>query len=111
MLKHLPKAPAATLFWVLFCSLCSAAGWVLSALHQLNATGYAIFLGGIAILAWWFKSAGLASDFSASLCCHKLRRRFRRWLPASFIGLSVMSFVGGLLYLPTNYDALAYRTP
>ncbi len=111
MLKPPAKAPVGTRLWVLVCAICSAAGWILSALHQLNATGYAVFFGLVAVLAWVFKPVGPGTGFSAGRCCHKLKRRFRRWLPASFLGLSVMALAGGLIYLPTNYDALAYRTP
>ena len=111
MLKHPTKTPTAILWWVLFCSLCSAAGWILSLLQQLNATGYVVFFGGTAALMWLGKPADLAVGFPASPGCRKLKGRFRRWLPLSFLGLSAMALVGGLLYLPTNYDALAYRTP
>jgi len=111
MLKPLPKAPVATRIWLLFCSFCSAAGWILSSVQQLNARGYVVVFSGIALFVWLCKPANPVSGSSASACYHKLKRRFRSWLPASWLGLSVMALVGGLLYLPTNYDALAYRTP
>jgi hypothetical protein len=41
----------------------------------------------------------------------KLRRRFHRPLPALFLVLALLAFVGGALYAPNNYDSLTYRTP
>src|ERR1041384_6003349 len=38
-------------------------------------------------------------------------RRFRRIVPLTFLVLGALAFLGGALYPPTNYDALAYRTP
>jgi hypothetical protein len=45
--------------------------------------------------------------------CHlkKVRGRFRRWLPAGFVALAFLVFLGGALYPPTNHTALTYRTP
>src|SRR5437879_2588780 len=37
--------------WIVFCAFCNAAGWLLSAFHQLNRGGYAVmFLLGLAAL-------------------------------------------------------------
>ena len=41
----------------------------------------------------------------------KLRRRFRRPLPAIFLLVAVLIFLGGALHAPNNYDALTYRLP
>jgi len=41
----------------------------------------------------------------------KIRRRFRRPFPLAFLILAALAFLGGALYPPTNYDALAYRLP
>ncbi len=41
----------------------------------------------------------------------KLKRRFRRPFPLAFLVLAILAFVGGALYAPNNYDALAYRMP
>src|SRR5258707_9924461 len=46
----MPLSPA---LWVVFCAYCNVAGWLLSALHQLNLAGYALaFLPGAAGLFW-----------------------------------------------------------
>ena len=48
------KAPLAVVLWIVFCAFCTCTGWVLSALHQLNAQGYAVaFLLGIMLLLPW----------------------------------------------------------
>ena len=36
------KAPWPVALWIVFCAFCSCTGWILSALHQLNAAGYAL---------------------------------------------------------------------
>ena len=95
--------------WIVFCTFCGATGWILSALHQLNLTGYLIaFAIGLAALIVWWKKSG------AQFCpapCSKFRRRFRRFFPMSFLALAVLAILGGVIYPPNNYDALAYRVP
>jgi hypothetical protein len=98
----------ASVIWIWLCAYLNCAGWVLSALHQLNPGGYtaALILGAAAGSVWWKQSgrppAGLAT---------KLQRRFRRGFPLAFLVLAAMAFLGGVLYAPSNYDALAYRVP
>ncbi len=41
----------------------------------------------------------------------KFRSRFRRIFPLAFLVLGGMAILGGFLYAPNNYDALAYRVP
>ncbi len=96
--------------WIVFCAFCNAAGWALSAVHQLNPVGYAsaFLLGGGAAYFWWRRAAprfDLAAGFM------KCRKRFRHWLPQAFLILSALAVLGGVLHPPANYDALAYRTP
>ena len=96
--------------WVCFCAYLNCAGWVLSALHQLNAAGYAValLLGGVAFATVWKPAS---ERFSPHISWRKLQRRFRRPFPLAFLILAAMAFLGGALYAPTNYDALAYRIP
>ncbi len=93
--------------WVLVSVFFCAAGWGLSYIHQLNKVGYlvaiALTIGGVLILK---KAFGVCLSFS------KLRmHRFRRALPGLFLLLAILSFLGGALYGPTNYDGLSYRVP
>jgi hypothetical protein len=100
--------------WVWLCAYLNCAGWFLSAIHQLNATGYAIALAiWIATLVagkkLFFSSA--QSPASGPFCFRKYFHRFKRPLPLAFLVQSVMAFLGGVLYAPSNYDGLAYRLP
>jgi hypothetical protein len=102
--------PAAILIWVWFCAYLNCVGWTLSALHQLNAAGYAaaLLLGGVAFVAWWKQAS---RRISQHISWRKLKHRFRRPFPFAFLILAAMAGLGGVLYAPSNYDALAYRVP
>jgi hypothetical protein len=102
------------LLWVWLCACLNCAGWFLSAIHQLNAIGYAVALVvGIAALFIWKNSwlPAAPSRSGSSRCWKKFLRRFKRPFPLAFLIISAMAFLGGALYAPTNYDALAYRVP
>jgi hypothetical protein len=102
--------PSAIAIWIWFCAYLNCAGWVLSALHQLNAPAYAVvFASGLAGLWYWWRQTGgrLLPELNAA----RLRRRFRRAFPLAFLVLATLAFLGGALHAPANYDALAYRTP
>jgi hypothetical protein len=93
--------------WLLYCALATLLGWGLSALGFLNGWGY---LAGMAI--------GLASitvgTRGRALVGFRLRigrRRFRRLLPALYLTVFAFALIGGILYPPSNYDALSYRLP
>src|SRR5579863_187757 len=88
----------------------SAAGWLLSAVHQLNAFGYLCVVVGFAVsFFWWQKTHGFSGINPSKLL--RMARRFRRPLPFGFLALAFVALIGGILYSPTNYDALAYRVP
>ena len=97
-------------FWISFCAYFSFAGWVLSALNQLNAFGYAVgLLVGIAALVLWRKRT--SANLWPQIYLPKVCRRFRRPFPAIFLLIAVMALVGGVIYPPNNYDGLTYRLP
>ena len=100
----------AVLVWIWSCAYFNCVGWTLSALHQLNAAGYtaALILWFVALLIWWKKTSGKSWSLTS---WQKLRHRFARPLPLAFLILAAMAFVGGAIYAPNNYDALAYRIP
>ena len=102
--------PSAILIWVWICAYLNCVGWTLSALHQLNAVGYmvALLIGFVAFGAWWKQTSG---RIIPRISWRKLKRRFHRPFPLAFLILAAMAFLGGALYAPTNYDALAYRVP
>jgi hypothetical protein len=99
-------------FWILLSALLVGAGWVLSALHQLNRTGYLLVfvLAGMALLGWRRKFQRLQKGhFSRS--ARKSCRRLRRPAPCFFFILVAMSFLSGAIYLASNPDTAAYRVP
>ena len=102
--------PPAILIWIWFCAYLNCAGWTLSALHQLNTTGYlaAFLIGLVACVVWWRQAPG---RIRPRLSGRKWKRRFRRPLPLAFLVLAALAFLGGALHAPNNYDTLAYRTP
>ena len=102
--------PTVVLLWVWFCAYLNCAGWALSAIHELNARGYAVVLliWFVALCAWRKRTS---AQFLPHVHWQKFRRRFRRPFPLAFLILAALAFLGGVLYPPTNYDALAYRTP
>jgi len=98
--------------WILGSAACVAAGWILSALHQLNPTGYAVFFlvfaAALVKCQWW-----RGTDNAAARAKH-LRlnlRRLRRLLPLIFLLTLIMAICGGAIHAPNNYDALTYRFP
>ena len=96
--------------WVCLCTFLSCAGWLLSALHALNRTGYFMVFSGAAVtLLLWQRWAGC--KVIPSIKWAKLRRRFRRRFPLAFLVLAGMAILGGVLHPASNYDGLAYRTP
>lgn len=95
--------------WIWLCAWLNCAGWLLSAIHQLNATGYLVVLAIAFVVFWvWKRCDQSRPSFSSS---HKLLRRFGRPFPFAFLILSIMAFVGGALHAPNNYDGLTYRVP
>jgi hypothetical protein len=99
-------------FWILLSSVLVGGGWILSALHQLNGTGYAVVLSPVvlALLLWWRKSRPLAQT-NLRRWQSKIFRRFRRRMPQLFLLIAALAFLGGCLYPPANVDANAYRLP
>ena len=96
--------------WIWFCAYLNCAGWTLSALHQLNPTGYAVaFALGFGVL--WFWKIKTGSPLLPKIHLPKFRRRFTKFFPLTFLILAVLAFIGGALYAPANFDTLAYRTP
>ena len=100
---------ALTRIWIILSTVLICTGWMLSALGQLNRTGYGVALGLAALAAvplvrheWRDRPRFRAAP---------LRRRLKRPLALAFFFFAALTFVGGLIYAPNNYDALAYRVP
>jgi len=99
-------------FWILASTLLVSAGWILSALHQLNRAGYAAVLAiaGIAIFFCRRKTKWRLPKNPAQLF-QKFRRRFKRPAPFIFLLLTLLAFLSAALLPDLNYDACAYRLP
>ena len=102
--------PVAAVGWICLCVWLNGTGWVLSALHQLNAAGYAVSfaLGAILFVGWWQRPSREIFPLPA---VRKIIRRGRRPWPALFLVVALLVFLGGFWYPPSNYDALTYRLP
>jgi hypothetical protein len=109
--------------WLLYAATCSAAGWLFSFFHILNAPAYLV------LHIFFFLSISLLyrsqlKHLFRLRTLHKIRARFfpacrshqhtlslRRLLPAAFFLLAIIALIGGLLYEPNNHDGLSYRIP
>jgi hypothetical protein len=95
--------------WILWSAWCAVSGWILSALGQLDRTGYAvcvvIFLAGLALKRRFWASPETRPLFLTR------RSTYARLLPKGWLLLALLALVGGLLYHPDNYDYLTYRFP
>ena len=106
------SAPSGIALWLVVCATMSNAGWALSALHELNARGYACVVLALAVaIALWEKTRNFSDLKLARVYCHRLVRRFKRPLPLGFLLMAMIALVGGLCYPPINFDAIAYRVP
>jgi hypothetical protein len=93
--------------WLVFVAWSSCAGWILSWSGQLNRTGYFIALIPLAFVSaiLWKKTAGGESTLP------RLRQLSQRPAAAAWLLVALICLVGGILYAPSNYDALSYRLP
>lgn len=100
----------AFVLWMLFVVFCQCAGWGLSALHDLNRTGYAVafFLFFAGVVFW---SGKHRVPLVALPPIARLKKRFTRPFPIAFVTITTLAILGGALYPPNNYDGLTYRTP
>src|SRR5258706_8259428 len=96
--------------WACLCAFLNATGWLLSALHALNRLGYAVAFLAVAFAVVIFRKQ-FFTVVPTLPNLRKLRRRFTRLFPASFILLAALAILGGALHPPANYDGLAYRVP
>jgi hypothetical protein len=108
--SRLPESSVWLGHWIILGASCSIAGWLLSAIDQLHAGGLLA-----AIPATWFLMARLAGlplpGWQPSRASRKWWKRCSKPLPASFLGISLLSLIAGALHAPNNFDALIYRMP
>ncbi len=98
--------------WILLSTLLVSAGWILSAVHQLNRADYAtIFaIAGIGFYFWRRRSHWHPQKNPTQLF-QKFRRRFKRPAPFIFLLLALLAILSGALLPDLNYDTDAYKLP
>jgi hypothetical protein len=104
--------------WILVSTWASLAGWSLSLSGHFNQTSYTwslVFLAfALALLCGKTKSLRSKAFFYPICYLKRLRENpFNpcSWLPLLFIFVAFLALAGGILYTPSNYDALSYRLP
>lgn len=98
--------------WVLVSTLLVADGWVLSALHALNRSGYLASFGFAFLLFVVLGRphlVGVVRHFA--LIWHKYWRRLKRPAPLLFFFSFLLNLAGGIITRPDNCDTDAYRIP
>ena len=104
--------------WILVSTWASLVGWSLSLGGHFNQTSYTwslVFLGfGLALFCGKTNFLGSKAFFYPICFLKQLRENpFKPyyWLPLLFIFVAFLTLAGGILYPPSNYDALSYRLP
>jgi hypothetical protein len=102
-----PLALRLAALWLVYVAWSTCAGWILSYFGSLNATGYLLAALPLmaALIAVWQTSSGV--DRSVI----RIRSMAKRPAAVAWSIVALMGLVGGLLYAPSNYDALSYRLP
>jgi hypothetical protein len=98
--------------WILLSTLLVGSGWILSAFHELNRTGYGIVfaLAAIAMILWQRKNQWRPQKTPAQLW-RKFLKRFKHAAPLLFLTLVLLSLAAGALYAPSNGSSTQYRIP
>ena len=104
--------------WILVSTWASLVGWSLSLSGHFNQTSYTwslVFLGFALALLCGKTNFLRSKAFFYPICFFKRLREnpFKpySWLPLLFIFVAFLTLAGGILYPPSNYDALSYRLP
>src|ERR1044072_9354064 len=97
--------------WIALSVVASAAGWILSAVGQLNRAGYVVFLGVTLICIWILRGRLGWTSVRFQFNKRKFLHRFRRAFPALFFLLAALVFLGGALHPPSTDTAMTYQIP
>lgn len=93
-------------YFVLVSATLVTCGWALSSMGFLAPWGY-LALGPLVFML--LLKLCPAGGSGAAIKWRLRTYSFRKPLPAIFFSISALSFVGGLLHAPSNYDYLTYR--
>jgi hypothetical protein len=102
---------SAVKLWIWLSVLASAAGWGLSALGQLNRTGYLVFFAGGLLFLWLGRESIGLGQLAGRPGWKKIRRRFRRPLPVVFAAMAFLIFLGSTIHPPSTHTAYTYHIP
>ncbi len=104
---------AAIRAWILLSALLVADGWILSAFHALNRTGYAISFVVAALVFVVCARPKFEGNFREKIAraARKLSRRFKRPAPLLYLLALLLSLAAALVQRPGNWDTDAYRIP
>jgi hypothetical protein len=104
--------------WILVSTWASLAGWSLSLGGHFNETSYSwslVFLAFALALLCGKTNFLRPKAFIYPICFFKRLRESPfnpcSWLPLLFVFVAFLALAGGVLYPPSNYDALSYRLP
>jgi hypothetical protein len=98
--------------WILLSTLLVASGWVLSAFHALNPTGYScVFVVAAAAFVVWLHRTKWHYSNTPFQWFQKFKRRFSRPAPLLFLVLALLSLIAGAIYVSQNNDSNEYRIP
>jgi hypothetical protein len=97
--------------WILLSVFATVAGWTLSFFGVLNAIGYVV-MGVIGLIVYFqIRGRGFVTFERYDWIWKKIRKRFCRPIPLMFLFATVLVFIGGVIYPPTNHTGLSYRVP
>jgi hypothetical protein len=105
--QNWPFCLRCTAIWLVFVAWSSCTGWALSVIGQLNYAGYCFALIPLLVicaLLWRNTSA-------ATIPAVRFKNPFLATGSATWSFLVILSLVAGLLFAPSNFDALSYRRP
>ena len=98
-------------FWLWVSVFATVAGWVLSFFGVLNAIGYVV-LGVVGLICFFqVRGRGFVTFDRYDWRWAKIRKRFCRPLPLFLLFTTVLVFLGGAIYPPSNHTGLSYRIP
>lgn len=98
--------------WILLSAFAVGAGWLLSAVHELNRSGYvAAFALAAVVFVSVFRNPERRPQIDWFRFISRVRHRFRRPAPCLFLLLACLSLAAGFLYVPADGDSDAYRIP
>ena len=99
------------ILWILLSAWLCAVGWVLSALHALNAPGYSVAVTMTGIIAFWFRKSWWPEAGLHAPNWRKYGNRFKRPAPLIILAIALLSLASGLYAAPENGDSNGYRIP